>query len=666
MRRMTVLTVVLTVSVLSAGWISSAASAADAADEAKARLLDQLKFLASDELEGRGVGTAGLNSAAEFLRNEFRTMGLAVDRVNGGAFQTFNLITGAKQSAPATLQLVGPDGKTFELQPGTDFDVCSFAGSGAFEGDLVFAGYGIEDNDPPYNDFAGLNVEGKVVLILRRNPRQAASKARGTPRNAELRTKLSHAHQHKAAAVLFVNDPYSVKEKAESRRLGIAKAAVEVAEFADAFLSSTGAEADKVAAAKDKLTQSVQRWKTLKDAGTKAVDDELMKFGYAGYGDDKPIPPAFHITQSQADMLLKAALQKNLADLEAAIDKDFMPQSAALPGWKVKGSTSIERIRSDVFNVIGVLDGEGSKAQETIVIGAHYDHVGRGGASSLAPGSNDVHNGADDNASGTVALVELARRFAARRQKLPRRLVFIAFTGEELGLLGSAKYVKDPVFPLEQTIAMFNMDMVGRLQDDKLTVFGSGTSPRWEPELKALNEQAGFKLTFKPEGFGPSDHSSFYGKKIPVLHLFTNNHPDYHRPTDDWDKINIDGMYRIVDLLAKEVEQTAYNPDRPEYVEVKGRAQVERAGNRPYFGTIPDFSGEGDGYAITGAAPGSPADKGGLKGGDRIIAMGENKISGLDDFDLALRKFKPGDEIAVTVLRDGKPVTLKVTLDPPR
>jgi hypothetical protein len=245
-------------------------------------------------------------------------------------------------------------------------------------------------------------------------------------------------------------------------------------------------------------------------------------------------------------------------------------------------------------------------------------------------------------------------------------VVFIAFTAEEFGLIGSAKYVKEPVFPLEKTVAMFNMDMVGRLQDDKLTVFGSGTSPRWEPELKAMNETAGFQMTLKPEGFGPSDHSSFYGKKIPVLHFFTNNHPDYHRPTDDADKLNIDGIYRVVEMVEKIVVQTAENPERPAYIEIKQAAQIARSGGRPYFGTIPDFASEGDGYAISGAAPGSPADKGGLKANDRIVKLGGNKVSGLDDFDLALRKFKAGEEIEVVVLREGKEVPLKVTLEPPR
>ncbi|HLJ11582.1 MAG TPA: M20/M25/M40 family metallo-hydrolase, partial [Planctomycetaceae bacterium] len=309
----------------------------------------------------------------------------------------------------------------------------------------------------------------------------------------------------------------------------------------------------------------------------------------------------------------------------------------------------------------------GPLADETIVVGAHYDHVGRGGPGSFVPDSNEIHNGADDNASGTVSLIELARRLAARQEKLPRRIVFIAFTGEEMGLFGSARYTKEPVFPLDKTIAMLNMDMVGRLRDDKLTVFGTGTSPIWEGLLKQLGKESHFELALKPEGMGPSDHESFFLKKIPVLHFFTGTHNDYHRPSDDWEKINIPGTERVVDLIEKLIVELANRPDRPEYVAVKGSAELaERAGNRPYFGSVPDFGAEKPGYALAGVAPGSPAEKGGLKGGDRIIQVGPHKIENLSDFDLALRRFSPGESVEVTVMRGDERLTLKVMLDKPR
>ena len=244
--------------------------------------------------------------------------------------------------------------------------------------------------------------------------------------------------------------------------------------------------------------------------------------------------------------------------------------------------------------------------------------------------------------------------------------MFIAFTGEEAGLLGSARYCKHPVFPLEKTIAMLNMDMVGRLKEEKLIVYGTGTSPRWEEELKRCNTDTGFKLIFKPEGFGPSDHSSFYAKKIPVLHFFTGEHADYHKPSDDWEKINISGMARVADLMEKIIEDTAERTERPEYVAIKGVGGPSRGGNRPYVGTIPEFGNEEPGYAISGVSAGSPGDKGGLKGGDRIVKLGNVKVSNLDEYDAALRKFAAGDEVDFVVVRENKEMTLKVKLEPPR
>ncbi len=635
--------------------------------DAKARLLSDVKYLASDELEGRGPGTNGINLAAKFIEEQFAKAGLAVDRVAGGALQKFELTTGAKLTEPASLQLIGPNNETIELKLGEDCEACSFGGSGPFEAEVVFCGYGIEAKDESYDDFAGIDVTGKVIVMLRRTPRQADIKAAHSfAAHADLRSKMAHAAAKKAAAVLFVNDVYSGRKAVEKRRDDAAKASEKVAASAEAFVAVDVTDSEKTTAARNDLTAAVNQWKSVKAAGASPNDDALMKFGYAGHGDNKPTPPAFHITQKSAGKLF-AVLSVKQEELEQQIDADLKPRSATVAGWKARGTLAMEKVKTEVFNVIGVIDGEGPLADETVVIGAHYDHVGRGGAGSLAPGSTDIHNGADDNASGTISLLELARRYgeAARTKKPARRMVFMAFTGEELGLLGSARYCKEPVFPLEQTIAMFNMDMVGRLKDDqKLIVYGTGTSSRWEPQLKEHNGDGNFHLIFKPEGFGPSDHSSFYAKKIPVLHFFTGEHPDYHKPTDDWDKLNIDGVARVTDLIEKLVTTTVANPEKPGYVEVKGNASMNRGGNRPYFGSIPEFGNEEPGYSISAAAPGSPADKGGMKGGDRIIKLGGHAVTNLDDFDAALRKFKAGDEVDVVVVREKKEVTLKVKLDP--
>ena len=642
------------------------------APDSKDRLLNDVKYLASDELEGRGVGSKGLNLAADFVRQQFERAGLDVTRVKGGAFQKFTMVTSTKLGSPNTLQLIGPGDKTIDLKMDTDFHTCSFGGSGTFQGGLVFVGYAIDAKDQKYDDFKGVDVKGKVVAIMRRTPQQGnphspfSAPHGGLSRHAELRTKVSNAFQAGAAAIVFINDPYSSRKNGEQE---LKKANERVVAAAIEFDAVDAKDLKKLNQARQKLSRAVKRLKVIrasaKSGFADAISDPLMKFGYGPNSNARTIP-VFHITQKAFNQVLGESLRTSLAKIEAQIDKDLKPHSATLTGWSAKGTASVERVKADVKNVVGVLEGTGPTAGETIVIGAHYDHVGRGGPGSLARGSTEIHNGADDNASGTVSLIELARRLAGGcKEKLPRRLVFIAFTAEERGLIGSARYVREPIFPLEKTIAMFNMDMVGRLRDDKLTIFGTGTAPRWKGMLEQIGTQRAFKITMKPSGFGPSDQSSFYAKKIPVLHFFTGSHSDYHRPGDDWQKVNVEGMTRIVDMLEQVIVATAKTKERPKYLEVKQRTAA-RSGNRPYFGSIPDFGTDKPGYAISGTAPGSPAAKGGLKGGDIIVQLGKNKIGGLEDFDLALRKFSSGDNVDVTVMRGNKPVKLKVKLDKPR
>lgn len=640
--------------------------AAELQGTAEERLKKDLKYLADDKLEGRGVGTDGLNLAADYIKEQFKQAGLDVTAVDSDAFQKFTMVTGTNLLENNSLKFVGPEEKTIELKLEEDFNVCSFGGSGKISGEIVFGGYAINAKEASYKDFGDVDVKGKIVIVMRRTPQQSNHKSEfaaghGISRHASIRSKVSVCSSADAAAILFVNDPHSVEQEAEKAIDAASNAVVKVARE----LAKLEPTDDAVADTRKRLNAALERVnKAHGDAHTGGFDT-LMKFGYAGNGRDGAIP-IVHITQAKCNELLKATLNKTLADLEAEIDTDLTPRTQVLKGWKVVGETSLERVRTEVKNVIGVLEGEGPLADETIVVGAHYDHVGMGGDGSLAPGVIEVHNGADDNGSGTVALIEIARQLAARKDPLPRRVVFIAFTAEEKGLIGSAKYVEKPLFPLDKTIAMFNMDMVGRLREDKLTVFGVGTSPTFKHDVTRLGEAAEFKLSLKPEGFGPSDQSSFYAKKIPVLHFFTNTHNDYHRPGDDWEKINFKGIQRIANLFRDVVVHTAETQKPPEYLEVAAKADIRRQGSRPYFGSIPDFSGEGEGYAISGVSPKSPAAKGGLKGGDRIVQFGESKVADLNDFDLALRNFSAGDEVEVTVLRDGQRVKLKVTLAKPR
>jgi Peptidase family M28/PDZ domain/PA domain len=643
---------------------------ARAQPQAEARLLGDIKYLASDELEGRGIGTEGLNKAAAYIRHEFQAAGLDVTRVHGDAFQKFHMSIPARLGTPNSLTFIGPDGKSTVLKQDVDFRPCSFGGAGKIQGELAFGGYAIDSKT--YHDLNGVDFKGKAVIVMRHGPRQQDSARPFTirgddSRGGDLRTKLSNAAAAGASALLIVNDPTSIKKNAKENESQIRWATNRVVDAALALEQAAPRTSDESQARKE-LSKTVAWLKKVRaDAANSESNDPLMTFGSGGRGKDGEIP-VVQLSVTAANRVLKAATGKSLDEFEAAINRDLKPRSTVLDGWKADGATTIKRSEVEVKNVIGVLEGAGPHADETVVIGAHYDHLGRGGSGSgsLLESSHEIHNGADDNASGTCALIELARHFGHQAKRLPRRLVFITFTGEEEGLIGSLHYVRDPVFPLAKTVAMLNLDMVGRLREDTLTVYGLGTGKHFKELVERTTTARHFKLIPKPEGFGPSDHTSFYAKKIPVLFFFTGTHPDYHRPTDDWQKINIPGMDRIVDLVEEIATTIVTAPERPDYFEVNGLGTVDRGGSRPYFGSIPDFSSEKSGYSISGVAPDSPADRAGLKGGDRIIQMGDRKITGLDDFDLVLRRFSAGDEIPVVAIRGGKTIRLKVTLGKPK
>ena len=329
--------------------------------------------------------------------------------------------------------------------------------------------------------------------------------------------------------------------------------------------------------------------------------------------------------------------------------------------------------RGDALNVVGVIRGQGPTADEVVVIGAHYDHLGFGGQGSLSP--NDfgiVHNGADDNASGTAVLLELARSFASGPAP-SRTLVFVAFTGEERGLWGSAKYVEEPAEDLSRPVAMINMDMVGRLVDGKLTVMGTATAEEWPDLLTGANHmvETPLDLALVGDGFGASDHSSFYAKGIPVLHFFTNTHPQYHRVEDDWDLINAEGLAQVgaviggvVSGLAGAHEVVALTPVEGQGNPRGGSSSSSMGGGfKVRLGTIPDYSQEEGGMRITGVRDGSPAAKGGLQGGDVIIKFGDREIEDVYGYMYALGEAEPGDEVDIVVLRDGQEVTVTVVLE---
>jgi hypothetical protein len=330
---------------------------------------------------------------------------------------------------------------------------------------------------------------------------------------------------------------------------------------------------------------------------------------------------------------------------------------------------SLPKREVHAFNVVGRLPaGAPDRLPGVVVIGAHYDHLGMGGPGSLAPGVHEIHNGADDNASGTAALLEVARELSARRSELRRDVWFVAFSLEEEGLLGSSTFVKDPTGGLrdDDIYAMLNMDMVGRLRDDRLEVLGGESATEWKGIVEPLCAARALTCAVGGDGFGSSDQSSFYAAGIPVLHFFTGVHEDYHRPSDDADAIDAGGAMRVVDLVSAVALATADRDATLTYVEAKEKPGARRMAFKVRLGTIPDYAGPTDGsqgLLLAGVRPGSAADQGGLQRGDLVVKIDDHEIRGIEDYMAVLAEGEPGQTATVTVIRDGKPVELQVTFE---
>ena len=663
------------VAIGSTAWLAAVAGAAEETAAIEQRLADSARYLASDALEGRGVGTKGLDLAAEYVAAQFTQLGLKTELFDGAPFQGFKVTTAAKIGQNNKLALVGPAAKEgepperIELKLREDFTPISISGSGPVDLPLVFVGYGITGKAEKYDDYAGVDVSGKAVVVLRHEPQQddPHSAFAGTKDSAyaPLRRKVSNAFEHGAAAVIFCTDQVEIEKNVGQTRKKWQEAVDRLAE-AEAKFKEVENPSPEQTEEHRKRVEGLARQVDVWAKKLQARQDPVLPFMAAGRGGDGRDFPVIHCRRAALEQIVRAAIKTDLASLEEQIDSGPTPQSRLLTGWRIVGEVDVERTESPVKNVVAVLEGEGPLAEETLVVGAHYDHIGTGGRGSLAPKREGVHNGADDNASGVAAMIEIARTLAARQKKLRRNVVFIAFTAEEMGLLGSSHYLLSPPLPLDKTIAMLNLDMVGRLRDDKLMVGGSGTSGRFGELLDELNRQHGFQLTKTPTGFGPSDHMTFYIRQVPVMHFFTGTHEDYHRPSDDFEKLNIAGIRRVVSLVVDVAVALADADTRPEYVAVAPRRVPPGNGERPFFGSMPDFAHTDPGYGISGVSKGGPAERAGLLAGDVIVRLGTSKIDNLEDFDSALRKHDGGDRVQVAVQRNGHEEVFEVTLDPPR
>jgi aminopeptidase YwaD len=567
-------------------------------------LLKHVKYLASDQLEGRRAGSRGAQLAAQYIANEFKSYGLKPVGDNGTYFQNFEFASGVKLGAVNTFAYA-TDAGTRAKEVGKDFEPLGFSGSGTVRADLVFAGYGISAPDQNYDDYAGLDVKDKVVLVLRNSPPSDSSK--DFARFVSLRYKAAKAKELGAKALIVVTGPV--------------------------------------------------------DSDT----DDLLKLNY---GFDPSAGNAgiviVNVTRRLADEMLRRE-EATVKDLQATLDRTKAPKSFAVRGVTIAATIELAEIQKSTANVVGLLEGNDPALKDQIVvIGAHYDHLGYGGegSGSLKPDTVAIHHGADDNASGVAGLLELAQAYASNRTELKRSLLFLSFSGEELGLLGSAFYVKNPIFPLDRTVCMINMDMIGRLRNRDLIVYGIGTSQGFESLVKKYDADSAFVLKLNKDGYGPSDQSSFYGKKIPVLFFFTDIHPDYHRPSDTYDKINYDGerqVVRYVESIATELDQSS---ERPQYVAVEAPRPMQAGrSTRVYMGTIPDFGEQVEGMKLAGVREGGPAAKAGLQAGDIIVKFGKVDIKNLYDFTYALGDCRPGDEVDVVVKRGGEMKTFRVKLE---
>ncbi len=539
------------------------------------RILESVEYLADDKLEGRGPGTQGINLAADYIAGQFKQAGLAVESFDGTPFQPFEIQMNAEVGDENSLAFVGPceeDGgqpKRVELELHKDYSPMSTSGSGPLDLPLVFVGYGITSEEDGYDDYAGVDVTGKAVVVLRHEPQQdnPESPFDGTKNSAHapLARKVANAKEHGAAAVVFCTDEHEILDKVNAARKEWQAALDRLAEAHARLKQGDAPGLKEIETGREEIEKLIGEVEKASQK-MRAEFDPVMPFGRTGSRGKGSGLPVIHCRRAALEELIAKDRGSDLAALEHQIDEVFKPQSGPLEGWRVTGKVSVKRNQAKVKNVVGVLAGEGPTADETIIVGAHYDHLGFGGRGSGDADNKTVYNGADDNASGTAAIIEVARQLAAREAKLPRRVVFIAFAGEERGLLGSKHYVQDPLVPIEDTVAMVNLDMVGRLRDNKLTITGTGTAEVFDELLDRLNEEHRFELTKKPGGGGPSDHASFHRVKVPAMHFFTGRHADLHRPGDDVEKLNAPGMQRITALVLDVVEALAAAEKRPEHI----------------------------------------------------------------------------------------------------
>jgi Tol biopolymer transport system component len=572
------------------------------------RLSNDVAYLASPKLEGRMTGSAGAQLAAEFIAEQFAQAGLQPFGLSNAFFQPFEFNAGVKALTNENSLYYVHDGDILIPFPEKDFRPLAFTGNGTVSGEVVFAGYGLAVSGKlgeGYDSYAGLNVSNKIVLALRYVPEEVDAKRRQElNRYASLRYKAMLARERGAKAILFVTGPSSPN----------------AGELAALSSDSASGGSGIIAAS---VTTNV-------------------------------VAPMF------------AAARKDLKAVQSQLDKEDPHAEAGfvLSNVTVSLTTSVEHIRKSDRNVLGLLQASSRASSEFILVGAHYDHLGYGesGAMLRAGEENQIHFGADDNASGTATVLALARELASQRDGLQRGIIFALWSGEELGVIGSSYFAEHSPVPLSNIVACINFDMVGRLRENKLMLQGVGSSTAWRRLIEKRNVAAGFNLVLQDDPYLPTDVTSFYPRGMPVVSFFTGSHEDYHRPTDTAEKVNYDGMERIAKFARALVLDVANATQRLDYVKV---ASSDKGGSREnlraYLGTIPDYATEVQGVKLSGVRGGSPAEKAGLQGGDVIVEFAGQKIANIYDYTYALDAVKIGQSIEIVVIRGGQRVSVKAT-----
>jgi hypothetical protein len=568
------------------------------------RLHADVAWLADDAQEGRRAGTEAGRRSGEWIAARMAELALAPAGEDGTYLQAFEVPLPIRDGGTSSVSWSSDDQGETRLA-GADAIVPLFCSDGASaRGPLVWGGYGIVHEETGRDELLDPALDGGVALLVRGAPAFPGAEQVEQDDTA----LVQHAAGWGNATTLF-------SKVMNAKRRGAA--AVIIAEH-----PNSGAE--------------------------------MMRFDVSRSAQANL--PAVFLSADAARMLVP--------DYDERVQALETGGPAAWPPREVSVKADVLREKGVATNVLGRLAGR--NPDRTVVIGAHYDHLGHGGDGSLAPEQQgEIHNGADDNASGTAAVLEMARLLAAGPQP-QGDVVFALWSGEELGLLGSEHWARNPTFALDGVAANLNLDMVGRAGDGVLTVLGAGTADPFEMWLAEAGAAAGLELQVNRsgQGMGGSDHQTFLKREIPAVHFFSGVHPDYHRPTDDLERFEVEGTRRVVELGVDLVRrmQTVDELAFVQVVEDKEGPQRAAGGARVWFGSVPEYAYEGKGLLLTGTSVGSPAERAGLLKGDVVVQVGEVEIENIYDFVHALQIYKPGDVVLTRYLREGEEREVRMTL----